>query len=362
MGTRNFWDPTKLNGRGEGIGICVIDTGFGFRPPLVRRIGNGTPTGTGVGSYVRGNTTISGATPQTTFPTAKVIWGWDVVGDDYNGGFATPPVHSSRARSESDGRERPRHGLLESRRRLRDDERRTSLIRDHGMRPNPRHSRGHDQSLARHRAAGRALCACAFSESRARRLFRRTQWISRPRFTSGNSGPANDPLPPRLAALTGAAPIPRTPVLSILSMSLGDDAGLDYVGDPDTDSANNATAAGLSVLAAAGNADDNYYNAGTPANATGAISVAASLNGQGATIADSMASYSSRGPRPSDSKLKPDITGPAEAVSTASVGTQQRQPQLQRHFLRHAARRRRDGAAPPISSRLHRGRIQGADA
>ena len=58
-----------------------------------------------------------------------------------------------------------------------------------------------------------------------------------------------------------------------------------------------------------------------PLNATGAISVAASFNGQGTSTADAMASYSSRGPRPSDSKLKPDITSPAESVSTASVGT-----------------------------------------
>ena len=34
-----------------------------------------------------------------------------------------------------------------------------------------------------------------------------------------------------------------------------------------------------------------------------------------------MTSYSSRGPRPSDSKLKPDITGPAETVTAASVNT-----------------------------------------
>ena len=134
-------------------------------------------------------------------------------------------------------------------------------------------------------------------------------------------GPAGDPLPPRLASLNGAAPIPRTPVLSILSMSLGDDAGLEYPGDPDTDSATNASIAGMSVLCAAGNAGDNYYITGTPANTTSAISVAASFNGQGASPADSMASYSSRGPRPSDSKLKPDITGPAESVSTANVGS-----------------------------------------
>ena len=92
MGTRNFWDPASLNGRGEGIGICVIDTGLDFVHRSFGGSGDGAPTGTGTTSYVRNATTIGGATPATNFPTAKVIWGWDVVGDDYNGGFATPPV------------------------------------------------------------------------------------------------------------------------------------------------------------------------------------------------------------------------------------------------------------------------------
>ncbi len=319
MGTRNFWDPTKLNGRGEGVGICIIDTGLDFVHRSFGGSGDGTPTGTGVGSYVRGATTIGGSTPQTIFPTSKVIWGWDVVGDAYNGGLASPPV--SVPSPDPNPMDVNGHGTACA-----------SLAAGFGTTsanltyPGPWDATNPDTAAATTKVSpGIAPLSALY--------ILRVFGIAGATFVSADAvdiatavylwqlGPATDPLPPRLAALTGAAPIPRTPVLSILSMSLGDDAGLDYVGDPDTDSANNATAAGLSVLAAAGNAYDNYYNAGTPANATGAISVAASLNGQGTSIADAVASYSSRGPRGSDSKLKPDITSPAESVSTASVGT-----------------------------------------
>ena len=94
MGTRNFWDPARLNGRGEGIGVAVIDTGIDFVHRSFGGSGDGSPTGTGTTSYVRNATTIGGGTPQTNFPTAKVIWGWDLVGDAYNGGLATPPVNT----------------------------------------------------------------------------------------------------------------------------------------------------------------------------------------------------------------------------------------------------------------------------
>ena len=319
MGTRRFWDPLQLNGRGEGIGLCVIDTGLDFVHRSFGGSGDGSPTGTGTTSYVRNATTIGGATPATNFPTAKVIWGWDVVGDAYNGGFASPPV--TVPSPDPNPMDVNGHGTACA-----------SLAAGFGTTSanltyaGPWDATNPDTAAATTKVSpGIAPLASLYSL----RVF----GIAGATFVSADAvdiatavhiwqlGPEGAPLPPRLAALTGAAAIPRTPVLSILSMSLGDDAGLDYVGDPDTDSANNATAAGVSVLCAAGNAADNYYIAGTPANATGAISVAASFNGQGTTIADSMASYSSRGPRPSDSKLKPDITGPAEAVSTANVGS-----------------------------------------
>jgi subtilisin family serine protease len=319
MGTRNFWDPARLNARGEGIGVAIIDTGIDFVHRSFGGSGDGSPTGTGVGTYVRNATTIGGSTPQTNFPTAKVIWGWDLVGDAYNGGFATPPVttpspdpnpmdvngHGTACASLSSGFGTTSANLTYT---------------------GPWDATNPDTAAATTKVSpGIAPLSALYGL----RVF----GIGGATFVSADAvdiatavriwqlGPEGAPLPPRLASLTGAAAVPRTPVLAVVSMSLGDDAGLDYPGDPDTDSMSAATAAGLSVLAAAGNASDNYYNAGTPANATSAISVAASLNGQGTTIADAIASYSSRGPRPSDSKLKPDITGPAESVSTASVGT-----------------------------------------
>nr|MBA2432777.1 S8 family serine peptidase [Chthoniobacterales bacterium] len=319
MGTRNFWDPARLNGRGENTGIAIIDTGLDFVHRSFGGSGDGSPTGTGTTSFVRNATTIGGSTPATNFPTAKVVWGWDLVGDAYNGGFANPPVTTPSP--DPNPMDVNGHGTACA-----------SLAAGFGTTSanltytGPWDATNPDTAAATTKVSpGIAPLAALYGL----RVF----GIGGATFVSADAvdiatavriwqlGPEGAPLPPRLASLNGAAAVPRTPVLSVVSMSLGDDAGLDYPGDPDTDSANAATAAGMSVLAAAGNAYDNYYNAGTPANVTSAISVAASLNGQGITVADAMASYSSRGPRPSDSHLKPDITGPAEAVSTASVGT-----------------------------------------
>jgi subtilisin family serine protease len=319
MGTRNFWDPASLNARGEGIGVAIIDTGLDFVHRSFGGSGDGTPTGTGTTSYVRNATTIGGTTPQTNFPTAKVIWGWDLVGDAYNGGFATPPVTTPSP--DPNPMDVNGHGTACA-----------SLAAGFGTTSSNTTYTGPWDATNPDTAAATTKVSPGIAPLAALYGFR-VFGIGGSTFVSADAvdiatavrlwqlAPEGTPLPPRLTALNGAAAVPRTPVLAVLSMSLGDDAGLDYPGDPDTDSAQAATAAGLSVIAAAGNAYDNYYNAGTPANATSAISVAASLNGQGTTIADSMASYSSRGPRPSDSKLKPDITGPAESVSTASVGT-----------------------------------------
>jgi subtilisin family serine protease len=319
MGTRNFWDPARLNGRGEGIGVAIIDTGLDFVHRSFGGSGDGTPTGTGTTSYVRNATTIGGGTPATNFPTAKVVWGWDLVGDAYNGGFANPPVTTPAP--DPNPMDVNGHGTACA-----------SLAAGFGTTSSNTTYTGPWDAVNPDTAAATTKVSPGIAPLSA--LYGlRVFGIGGATFVSADAvdiatavriwqlGPEGAPLPPRLASLTGAAAVPRTPVLAVVSMSLGDDAGLDYPGDPDTDSMSAATAAGLSVLAAAGNASDNYYNAGTPANATSAISVAASLNGQGTTIADAIASYSSRGPRPSDSKLKPDITGPAESVSTASVGT-----------------------------------------
>lgn len=324
MGTRNFWDPARLNGLGQGVGVAVIDTGIDF---VHSAFGGGgvSPTGAVSTGYTANATSIAGGTLATTFPTAKVVWGWDLVGDAYNGGLATPPNNTPAP--DPNPMDVFGHGTSCA-----------SLVAAfgtlntaaNGLFAGSTYPGPWDNTTPQITGTGNNIRTSPGIAPGASLYALRVFGNAGATFVSSNAvdiatavriwqlGPPTDPLPPILANLTGAAAIPRTPVLAICSMSLGDDAGLDYPGDPDTDSALAANAAGMSVIAAAGNANDNYYITGTPAATTSVLSVAASYNGQGAQVADSIASYSSRGPRPSDSKLKPDITGPAESVSTAN--------------------------------------------
>ena len=64
--------------------------------------------------------------------------------------------------------------------------------------------------------------------------------------------------------------------LDVINLSLGSDYG--DTEDTSSIAANNAAAAGVIVVAAAGNAGDSYYAASSPANASKAISVAASID------------------------------------------------------------------------------------
>ncbi|HTP11214.1 MAG TPA: S8 family serine peptidase, partial [Anaerolineae bacterium] len=67
--------------------------------------------------------------------------------------------------------------------------------------------------------------------------------------------------------------------LDVVNMSLGSDYGDSY--DSDAVASDYASLAGVIVVASAGNGDDVYYVAGSPANAERAISVAASHSGAG---------------------------------------------------------------------------------
>ena len=78
------------------------------------------------------------------------------------------------------------------------------------------------------------------------------------------------------AALDYAAAPDGNPAhhLNVVNMSLG--ADFTTAEDPDAVAANNASLAGVTVVAAAGNAGDEFFAAGAPGNAMRAISVAAS--------------------------------------------------------------------------------------
>src|SRR5262249_51171438 len=122
--------------------------------------------------------------------------------------------------------------------------------------------------------------------------------------------------------------------LRVVNMSLGHPATESYRVDPLAQAAERAVAAGLVVVASAGNlgkdADGNPMVGAivSPGDTPGALTVGA-LNTRG-TVArsdDAIASYSSRGPvgdpdDPSTWELKPDVVAPGNAiVSTGMPGT-----------------------------------------
>jgi len=75
------------------------------------------------------------------------------------------------------------------------------------------------------------------------------------------------------------------------------------------------------VVASAGNSGDTHYATGTPAAAEHAVSVAAIYHRD---LPDTLAAFSSRGPRRADTMLKPDIAAPGTMILSASMGRSDR--------------------------------------
>ena len=73
--------------------------------------------------------------------------------------------------------------------------------------------------------------------------------------------------------------------MDVISMSLGANSG--QADDPDDVAASNASAAGIIVASAAGNAGDSYYIVSSPSVANGTLSVAATFNSTGGFFYDS---------------------------------------------------------------------------
>jgi subtilisin family serine protease len=110
--------------------------------------------------------------------------------------------------------------------------------------------------------------------------------------------------------------------VDVINLSLGGAFG--SPDDPSTVAANNAVSVGIVVAASAGNDGDVMYIHDSPGNAVKAIAVAASVDNDPADIpgpADTIANFSSRGPRGPDSLLKPDISAPGYGINSADAGT-----------------------------------------
>ncbi len=111
--------------------------------------------------------------------------------------------------------------------------------------------------------------------------------------------------------------------LDVINMSLG--APFGNKDDSTSIAADRAAQLGVIVVASAGNNGDLNFAAGSPGSADYAISVAATtaetIPGTGSTpTSDVLAEFSSRGPR-GDSALKPDVAAPGVSITSAQAGS-----------------------------------------
>jgi len=110
--------------------------------------------------------------------------------------------------------------------------------------------------------------------------------------------------------------------LDVINISLSSAFGSDD--DPDAIALDNAVRAGVVAVVAVGDTGNTFYATGAPASAQLAIAVGASIDTARASTgapADSLATFSSRGPQRGNSALKPDLVAPGLDLRSASVGS-----------------------------------------
>jgi subtilisin family serine protease len=238
------------NYQGTGIKIGIIDTGIDY---IHFNFG-------GIGIYVGQDfTTLDEAV--NAFPTAKVVGGWDFVGDAYN---ADPTSASYNPIPAPD--------------------------------PDPMDCYGHGSHVAG-TAAGFGVNAngTTYVESGSDTYAALKDLNSSAYIDKFHIGPGVAPKAElyslRVFGCEGSTEVTEQAIewamdpnndgdlsdhLDVINMSLGSNFGSEY--DTSAVASNNAAQAGVIVVASAGNGNDVYYITGSPAAANRAISVASSVD------------------------------------------------------------------------------------
>jgi subtilisin family serine protease len=111
--------------------------------------------------------------------------------------------------------------------------------------------------------------------------------------------------------------------LDVLNISLGSSFGGND--DPDSVAVDNAVRAGVVVVTAAGDTGNSFYSIDSPASAQLAIAVGASYDSARATPpltpTDSLWEWSARGPQRGNGAIKPDLVAPGVRLASADVGS-----------------------------------------
>lgn len=251
------WKDTGYTG--EGVTIAVIDTGIDYTHAAFG--GPGTAA-----AYMNNKKNII---EPGTFPTAKVIGGYDFAGTYYTG--ANSPTPDPDPLDEQ----------------------------DHGT---------HVASTAAGLAVGASLAQGVAPGAKlyALKVF-------------GASGGTQLVMPALEWCMDPNGDGNTDDHVDVVNLSLGSDFGVADPNDPEIVALEQLAALGTVIVAASGNSYNTEYITGSPAVADSAISVAATSANDADD--DQMTDFSSRGPRGYDSALKPEISAPGTMIYAAYRGT-----------------------------------------
>ncbi|MGI6366980.1 MAG: S8 family serine peptidase [Anaerolineae bacterium] len=249
---------------GSGLVIGIIDTGIDYTHGALG--GSGGP-----GDYAANN---PATVEPGSFPTARVIGGWDLAGSDYDAGSNDPALNTPHPD------------------------------------PDPLDEQGHGTHVASI-AAGQAYGTVARGVAPGASLMA---------YKVFGSGGSSTLIMDAIEMATESYLAQGYP--QVLNLSLGAPWGVASADNPDVVATEAAVAAGLVVVAAAGNDGDASYVLSSPGVARGAITVAASHSQSGTTgTSDTAAWFTSRGPAGADSWLKPDVSAPGQWINAADMGS-----------------------------------------
>lgn len=295
IGAPQFWSAAG-HLTGSGVRIGIIDSGIDYTHATFG--GPGTPE-----AFRSNNPTII---EPGTFPTEKVAAGYDFVGDAYDasGRFGTPlpapdpdPLDCAGDGADAARRISGGHGTHVA-----------GIAAGYGVDPAGNTYRGlysgsvsfEEFIVAPGAAPDATLIALKIFGCRGTTTFL-TRAIDYAIDPNGD-GNTDDRL------------------VDVLNISLGSPFGGDT--DPDVIAVNRAVAAGVVVVVAAGDTGNTFYSVNSPASASRAITVGASVDaGRDPSLPpDSLDLLTSRGPQRAR-LLKPDLVAPGLAIRSAAAGS-----------------------------------------
>ncbi|MBK8048424.1 MAG: S8 family serine peptidase [Anaerolineales bacterium] len=289
IGAPALWqDGAQLGVRGEGVRIAIIDTGIDYLHVDFAGPGSG---------YLANDTTRLGDVPG--FPGPRIVGGYDFAGNLYD---ANPSSPIFRPIPQPD--------------------------------PDPMDCYGHGTHVAG-TAAGSGVDASGATYGGPYSSDSNLQ----PFKIGPGVAPRADIFALKVFGCTGSTNLTELAIewavdpngdgdfsdrMDVINLSLGSPYGLRD--DPSAMAVDNAAAAGIIVVASAGNRGDSHLVTGSPATADSAISVAASDHHRWAASgpaagSDILPTFTSRGPRRRDVALKPDLAAPGVGIFSASSGT-----------------------------------------